>query len=107
MGRFCHYRIPKPFISEGCQHRPLQTARLTNWPLQVQILLQRRGLSLNPVTTMYYIAPISFACLAIPWIFIEARPLFADEKVGPCCSAFFKGISAEFFALLNRLYHSR
>jgi len=50
--------------------------------LQVQILLQRRGLSLNPITTMYYIAPVSFAFLSIPWGFIEARQLFADEKVG-------------------------
>ena len=82
-GRLCCYHNPTPFISEGCQHRPQKKTRLTDMPLQVQILLQRRGLSLNPVTTMYYIAPISFICLAIPWIFIEARPLFADEKVGP------------------------
>lgn len=48
---------------------------------QVQILLQRRGLSLNPITTMYYIAPASFAFLSIPWAVIEARRLFADSSV--------------------------
>ena len=47
----------------------------------VQILLQRRGLSLNPVTTMYYIAPASFGFLSIPWLLLEARPLLADDKV--------------------------
>jgi hypothetical protein len=41
---------------------------------------QRRGLSLNPITTMYYIAPASFAFLSIPWFFIEARPMLADDK---------------------------
>ena len=49
--------------------------------LQVQILLQRRGLSLNPITTMYYIAPASFLFLCVPWGVIEARQLFADDKV--------------------------
>ena len=49
--------------------------------LQVQILLQRRGLSLNPITTMYYIAPASFLFLSVPWGFIEARQLFNDDKV--------------------------
>ena len=45
--------------------------------------LQRRGLSLNPITTMYYIAPASFAFLSIPWFFIEARELMNDPKVCP------------------------
>ncbi|EIE22024.1 plastidic phosphate translocator-like protein [Coccomyxa subellipsoidea C-169] len=54
-----------------------ESTRLT----MVQILLQRRGLSLNPVTTMYYIAPASFAFLSIPWFFIECRPLLADTTI--------------------------
>lgn len=36
-----------------------------------QILLQRRGLSLNPITTLYYIAPCSLGFLFIPWLFLE------------------------------------
>ncbi|KAG2490063.1 hypothetical protein HYH03_011528 [Edaphochlamys debaryana] len=37
----------------------------------IQILLQSRGIKLNPVTTLYYIAPACFACLCLPWAFIE------------------------------------
>eukprot|EP00884_Botryococcus_braunii_P008410 jgi/Botrbrau1/17570/Bobra.0166s0017.1 len=47
----------------------------------VQILLQRRGLTLNPITTMYYIAPASFMFLCVPWAFIEAGPLLQDTTV--------------------------
>ena len=39
----------------------------------IQILLQRRGLSLNPVTTMYYIAPASFLFLSIPFTLVGPR----------------------------------
>jgi len=62
----------------------------------VQILLQRRGLSLNPITTMYYIAPVSFAFLSIPWGFIEARQLFADEKVNFDIPIFLSNAAAAF-----------
>lgn len=37
----------------------------------IQILLQRRGLSLNPVTTMYYIAPASFLFLSVPFAVVR------------------------------------
>lgn len=47
----------------------------------VLLRAQRRGLTLNPITTLYYIAPASFAFLSIPWFFIEARPLLADTRV--------------------------
>ena len=42
---------------------------------------QRRGLTLNPITTLHYIAPASFAFLSIPWYFIEARALLSDNRV--------------------------
>ena len=51
--------------------------------MQVQILLQSKGLKLNPVTTMYYIAPASFLFLSIPWVFLEATTLFNDQSVSP------------------------
>lgn len=47
----------------------------------VQILLQRRGLKLNPVTTLYYIAPACFCFLLVPFAFIEAPRLMADADV--------------------------
>lgn len=36
-----------------------------------QILLQKKGLTLNPVTTLYYIAPCSFLFLFVPWYLLE------------------------------------
>jgi hypothetical protein len=36
-----------------------------------QVLLQKKGLTLNPITSLYYIAPCSFAFLSIPWYFLE------------------------------------
>lgn len=38
-----------------------------------QVLLQKKGLSLNPITSLYYIAPCSLLFLSIPWFIIE-RP---------------------------------
>jgi hypothetical protein len=48
----------------------------------VQVLLQRRGLSLNPVTTLYHVAPASLIALAGPWAALEARPLIAGVRDG-------------------------
>jgi len=48
----------------------------------VQILLQRRGLKLNPVTTLYYVAPASFVCLALPWSILEAPALLDVMQYG-------------------------
>ncbi|KAK4478364.1 hypothetical protein RD792_017654, partial [Penstemon davidsonii] len=36
-----------------------------------QVLLQKKGLTLNPITSLYYIAPCSFMFLFIPWYFLE------------------------------------
>ncbi|CAL9189135.1 unnamed protein product [Musa hybrid cultivar] len=36
-----------------------------------QVLLQKKGLTLNPVTSLYYIAPCSFLFLFIPWYVLE------------------------------------
>ncbi|CAA7391068.1 unnamed protein product [Spirodela intermedia] len=44
-----------------------------------QILLQKRGLSLNPITTLYYIAPCSLFFLFIPWFFLEKEGLDVDQ----------------------------
>lgn len=37
----------------------------------VQIFLQRRGIKLNPVSTLYYIAPVCFAFLVFPFVLLE------------------------------------
>ncbi|KAF3614242.1 putative sugar phosphate/phosphate translocator [Capsicum annuum] len=36
-----------------------------------QVLLQKKGLTLNPITSLYYIAPCSFVFLFIPWYLLE------------------------------------
>ncbi|CAL5393596.1 unnamed protein product [Camellia sinensis] len=36
-----------------------------------QVLLQKKGLTLNPITSLYYIAPCSFVFLFVPWYFLE------------------------------------
>eukprot|EP00240_Pyramimonas_obovata_P013295 CAMPEP_0118934048 /NCGR_PEP_ID=MMETSP1169-20130426/13456_1 /TAXON_ID=36882 /ORGANISM="Pyramimonas obovata, Strain CCMP722" /LENGTH=262 /DNA_ID=CAMNT_0006876909 /DNA_START=391 /DNA_END=1179 /DNA_ORIENTATION=- len=47
----------------------------------VQILLQRRGLKLNPFTTMYYISPACFVFLTVPFVFLEAPRMAADMNL--------------------------
>lgn len=70
----------------------------------VRCLLQKRGLSLNPILTLYYIAPASFCFLSILWLFLEKDAVLAHPMVSPvtvrfrCCCCFLqsglKGISA-------------
>lgn len=36
-----------------------------------QVLLQKKGLTLNPTTSLYYIAPCSFVFLFVPWYLLE------------------------------------
>jgi hypothetical protein len=45
----------------------------------VQILLQSKGVKLNPITSMYYILPTCFAFLLVPWLAIEYPRLAAGE----------------------------
>ncbi|KAK9805398.1 hypothetical protein WJX73_000561 [Symbiochloris irregularis] len=69
-----------------------ESSRLT----LVQILLQRKGTRLNPITTLYYIAPCSFAFLAVPWALLEARPLLADPTVNFNAAVFVSNAAAAF-----------
>lgn len=41
----------------------------------IQILLTSKGISLNPITSLYYIAPCCFAFLLVPWSFVELPKL--------------------------------
>uniref|UniRef100_A0A7N0UCV0 Sugar phosphate transporter domain-containing protein n=1 Tax=Kalanchoe fedtschenkoi TaxID=63787 RepID=A0A7N0UCV0_KALFE len=45
-----------------------------------QVLLQKKGLSLNPITSLYYIAPCSFVFLFIPWYYLE-KPTFEVAQI--------------------------
>ncbi|KAL6344931.1 hypothetical protein AAG906_006694 [Vitis piasezkii] len=37
----------------------------------IQILLTSKGISLNPITSLYYVAPCCLVFLLVPWIFVE------------------------------------
>lgn len=37
----------------------------------IQILLQKKGLKMNPITTLYYIAPACFLCLLVPFLIFD------------------------------------
>lgn len=47
----------------------------------VQILLQSRGLKLNPVTTLYYVAPCCFGFLLVPFCFLEYGKIMNDAAL--------------------------
>ncbi|CAL5440287.1 unnamed protein product [Camellia sinensis] len=37
----------------------------------IQILLTSKGITLNPITSLYYVAPCCFVFLSVPWFFVE------------------------------------
>lgn len=45
----------------------------------IQILLQSRGIKLNPISTLYYIAPACFMFLLVPFVTLEAPAMLASE----------------------------
>ncbi|KAF5456719.1 probable sugar phosphate/phosphate translocator At5g25400 [Juglans microcarpa x Juglans regia] len=47
--------------------------------VMIQILLTSKGISLNPITSLYYVAPCCFVFLSVPWIFVE-YPLLKDSS---------------------------
>ncbi len=47
----------------------------------VQILLQSRGLKLNPITTLYYVAPCCLAFLLVPFFGLEFHRLTAADGI--------------------------
>jgi hypothetical protein len=49
----------------------------------IQILLTSRGIKLNPITSLYYIAPCCLLFLAVPWTFVELPRLRAAGSVRP------------------------
>lgn len=45
----------------------------------IQILLTSKGITLNPITSLYYVAPCCLAFLFVPWIFVE-YPILRDSS---------------------------
>ncbi|CAI5515649.1 unnamed protein product [Closterium sp. Naga37s-1] len=48
----------------------------------IQILLASKGISLNPITSLYYVSPTCLVFLTIPWFFVE-YPSLAPHLVAP------------------------
>ncbi|KAK4770479.1 hypothetical protein SAY87_031011 [Trapa incisa] len=44
-----------------------------------QVLLQKKGLTLNPITSLYYIAPCSFVFLFFPWFLLEKSKMEVSQ----------------------------
>jgi drug/metabolite transporter (DMT)-like permease len=49
----------------------------------IQILLTSKGISLNPITSLYYVAPCCFCFLVVPWAFVELPRLRAVGTFQP------------------------
>ena len=45
------------------------------------LALQKRGIKLNPVSTLYHIAPCCFVFLFLPFTYIELPKIMSDETV--------------------------
>ncbi|GFP98265.1 probable sugar phosphate/phosphate translocator at2g25520 [Phtheirospermum japonicum] len=48
--------------------------------VMIQILLTFKGVNLNPITSLYYVAPSCLAFLAIPWVLVEL-PLLRQQEL--------------------------
>ena len=64
----------------------------------VQILLQRKGMKLNPITSLYYISPCCFAFLAVPFFVLELPKIQNDPSVQINAAVFFSNAAAAFGA---------
>lgn len=49
----------------------------------IQILLTSKGITLNPITSLYYVAPCCFVFLSIPWVMVEYPALRATSSFTP------------------------
>lgn len=54
-----------------------EAARLT----LVQILMNAKGLAMNPLQSLYYVSPACLLCLSVPFLLLEAQPFFTNPPV--------------------------
>lgn len=47
--------------------------------VMIQILLTSKGISFNPITSLYYVAPCCLVFLTVPWIIVE-YPILRDSS---------------------------
>ncbi|PKA55366.1 putative sugar phosphate/phosphate translocator [Apostasia shenzhenica] len=46
----------------------------------IQVLLSSKGITLNPITTLYYVSPCCLVFLALPWVLVELPALRAASS---------------------------
>ncbi|KAL8223417.1 hypothetical protein R6Q57_018892 [Mikania cordata] len=46
----------------------------------IQILLTSKGITFNPITSLYYVAPCCLVFLLVPWVIVEVPKLQNDSK---------------------------
>ncbi len=47
----------------------------------VQILLQKRGIKMNPISSLYHIAPCCFVFLFLPFTYLELPKMVNDPNM--------------------------
>ena len=67
------------FDSFGVMLQLLAVAFEATRLVMIQILLNSRGISLNPITSLYYVAPCCLVFLCFPWVVME-YPLLRDTS---------------------------
>ncbi|XP_023897068.1 probable sugar phosphate/phosphate translocator At4g32390 [Quercus suber] len=67
------------FDSFGVMLQLLAVAFEATRLVMIQILLNSRGISLNPITSLYYVAPCCLVFLCFPWLVME-YPLLRDTS---------------------------
>ncbi len=68
------------FVLTGVLFQLASIATESNRIVLVQILLQSKGVKLNPITSMYYISPCCLVFLFMPWLAIEYPRLSAPDN---------------------------
>jgi len=66
------------FVLTGVLFQLSSIVTESNRIVLVQILLQSKGVKLNPITSMYYISPCCLVFLFFPWLAIELPQLRAE-----------------------------
>lgn len=67
------------FNSKGVTLQLLAVAFEATRLVMIQILLNSKGISLNPITSLYYVAPCCLVFLSVPWLIME-YPLLRDNS---------------------------
>ena len=71
------------FVLAGVLLQLASVCSESNRIVLIQILLQSKGVKLNPITSMYYILPCCFVFLSVPWMLLEFPALFWEGGAAP------------------------